>query len=154
MEEGGPRNTWQVGLLMNLCLSLLLNKGGDIIILGWVEAACFKEGKIHLSFPIFFKLQLPHFCYKTISILHIWKAYDAYFLNAFVGKAPFPKKDITFGWLGYLEPNRVSRWLILKLILMPWQKALQTMHTSTSKDQISKLAQKPGESGGKRGNPG
>ena len=79
-----------------------------------------------------------------ISVIHIWKAYDVYFLNFIVSRALFSKKNITFRWffsnkwfltifcgqclisrqcifLGYLNPHHASKWLILKLMSMPWQ---------------------------------
>ena len=70
--------------------------------------------------------------------------YDVYFLNFIVSRALFSKKNITFRWffsnkwfltifcgqclisrqcifLGYLNPHHASKWLILKLMSMPWQ---------------------------------
>ena len=48
-------------------------------------------------FPISSTLQLPHFCYKPISVIHIWKAYDVYFLNFIVSRALFSKKTSLLG---------------------------------------------------------
>ena len=111
---------------------------------------------IFLLFPISSTQELLHFCYKPISVIHIWKAFNLYFLHYFVDIALFPKIFITFkglnknktfltvfsgqcliSWkpifLGYLKPHRASKWLILKLIYMPWQWALHTNVLSTWK---------------------
>ena len=54
---------------------------------------------IFLLFPISSTQQLLHFCYKPISVIHIWKAFNLYFLHYFVDIALFPKIFITFRWL-------------------------------------------------------
>ena len=54
---------------------------------------------ISLLFPISSTQQLLHFCYKPISVIHIWKAFNLYFLHYFVDIALFPKIFITFRWL-------------------------------------------------------
>ena len=104
--------------------------------------------------PGFSTTWLPKFCYKPISVIHFWKAYNAYFLKSFVGGTLFSNKSIIFRclnlktrfltifsgqclikhkciFLRYLNPHQPSRWLILKLISMPWQQALQTVGLST-----------------------
>ena len=110
----------------------------------FLTAPIFVNKAYFFLFPISSTQQLPHFCFKPISVIHIWKAFNVYFLNYFVGTALFSKKCITFRWLnenkifltvfsgqcltsrqpiflGYLKPHRASWWLILKLISMLWQ---------------------------------
>ena len=82
--------------------------------------------------------------WRTLSVIHVLQAYSVYFLNSFVCIPLFPHFFFISRWLnlkrrffkmfsgqclisqkciflGYLNPHRASRWLILKLISMLWQ---------------------------------
>ena len=65
----------------------------------FLTAPIFVNKAYFFLFPISSTQQLPHFCFKPISVIHIWKAFNVYFLNSFVGTALFSKKCITFRWL-------------------------------------------------------
>ena len=65
----------------------------------FLTAPIFVNTAYFFLFPISSTLQLPHFCYKPISVIHIWKAFNLYFLHYFVDIALFPKIFITFRWL-------------------------------------------------------
>ena len=65
----------------------------------FLTAPIFVNKAYFFLFPISSTQQLPHFCFKPISVIHIWKAFNVYFLNYFVGTALFSKKCIFFRWL-------------------------------------------------------
>ena len=60
-----------------------------------------------MPFPGLFTLQLPNFCYKTMSVIHFLKAYNKmYFLSYFIGKALFSQTTFTF------RLSKLNKWFL------------------------------------------
>ena len=66
----------------------------------FLTAPIFVNKAYFFLFPISSTQQLPHFCFKPISVIHIWKSFNVYFLNYFVGTALFFPKNVSLlgGW--------------------------------------------------------